>query len=111
MTALDKAGLVGLCDCERGHNGCGMVGRLCDCQPAVTAPTVAEIAGKLTKAQREALLAARQTILGDDWRLMRGLLVTATKLFEKKLVETPTCYAYFTPLGIAVRAYLQEQAR
>ena len=22
-----------LCDCERGHNGCGMGGRVCDCQP------------------------------------------------------------------------------
>jgi hypothetical protein len=24
------------CDCERGHNGFGMVGRLCDCQPPPT---------------------------------------------------------------------------
>ena len=24
---------VTLCDCERGHNGLGMVGRECDCMP------------------------------------------------------------------------------
>ena len=23
-----------MCDCERGHNGTGIVGRECDCQPA-----------------------------------------------------------------------------
>jgi len=69
----------------------------------MTAPTVAEIAGKLTKAQREALLDAWYGPRG--WRIERrndalcslGLCVVGT--------SKPT------NLGLAVRAHLQETDR
>ena len=74
----------------------------------MTAPTVAEIAGKLTKAQREALLHD-----GWWWRHSRGLNGSGPALLaltRKGLCERKASRA-ITPLGLAVRAHLQEQAR
>lgn len=36
LVAIHKATAEMLCDCERGHNGFGMAGRLCDCQSPPT---------------------------------------------------------------------------
>lgn len=40
-----------LCDCERGHNGIGIVGRECDCGPAAEFATLRESLAKAEEAR------------------------------------------------------------
>ena len=89
----------------------------------MTAPTVAEIAGKLTKAQREALLAAR---FSQPMPLVSGRWEVQTPRIWKALIDKKLAYASYSQVafrrpeydravlngtGEAVRAHLQEQAR
>ncbi len=88
-----------------------------DSRPAMTAPTVAEIAGKLTKAQQEALLAAAlRPDNGAYWP--EGVYLRADKRVRWNLVRAGLIRDYLAhlnrltpPLGLAVRAHLQEQDR
>jgi hypothetical protein len=76
----------------------------------VTAPTVAKIAGKLTKAQREQIT----RVEGRDWFPVqwegwRGLFTT----LQGRGLAYPREHGMQTlsPLGLAVRTHLQETSR
>lgn len=66
----------------------------------MTAPDPAAIAKGLTKAQRKALLGKRSLSSGA------GVWPLRNALSEKGLVRGP--WAYWTPLGLAVRAHLEN---
>lgn len=72
---------VGLCDCERGHNGFGMAGRECDCQeqqppPAANTPGLERAArwheARAATQEREATEQDLITAYGEaaEWRKM-----------------------------------------
>jgi hypothetical protein len=93
----------------------------------MTAPTVAEIAGKLTKAQREALLALptlrdadpvrwlAAVTHGNSWRKLTKHRPAFRELAKAGLVESKearneTLWRATKPFGLAVRAaILKEQ--
>lgn len=64
---------------------------------------IEEIVQKLTKAQREALLSG-------DWTLARPLVSLLNLGLARRTGETEWPYwAELTPLGLAVKARLEEQ--
>ncbi len=75
---------------------------------------IAEIAGKLTEAQRKTFMAIRPTVL-DGFRLDYGephnhytALCRAGLLRKWRYGDMQTCYA-LTPLGLAVRKHLNGE--
>lgn len=73
----------GMCDCELGHNGMGMVLRECDC-PAFRSPAVSDE----RDGDREHMLEAMRTALvsleqGDDPALAQRYLRTCLRKFGR----------------------------
>lgn len=86
---------------------------------AMTAPTVAEIAGKLTKAQRAILLATQFAPKG--WEPPNPFHPPLSEMVDLGVFKRADGRCGFerfkdsfivpTPLGLAVRAHLQENPR
>lgn len=76
----------------------------------MTAPDIAGIAAGLTKAQREAVLKAEEMGWWPGNVLVRTDVPTSTwrKLVDRSLIDPSEHTRRLTPLGLAVRAYLQE---
>lgn len=82
-------------------------------------PNIAEIAGKLSEAEQDRLLYGYLYPVGWANVSVNGRPTHIPKLAEHGLLERatgldgqPNCMFYkATPLGLAVRAHLQEQAR
>jgi len=81
-----------------------------------TRADVARIAAKLTKAQREAVLGATYSDGNGVWH-PAGWYATADRRVRYRLALYNLTWDYLrpsndlTPLGLAVRAYLQEQRK
>jgi hypothetical protein len=75
------------------------------------AGAVADMAGKLTEAQRKAILAARQGAREKQPWINIGMarVTTVSALREAGIVDYHEPPARLTPLGLAVRAHLSEQ--
>lgn len=71
-------------------------------------PDIAAIAGKLTKAQRHAIIHAQCILFGKQWLLSSKTIRTVTdNLRAKGLAEFHDIYRdRLTDHGLAVRAYL-----
>ncbi len=81
----------------------------------MTAPTVAEIAGKLTKAEICGLNmasgdASALSGIGVASRTAMGMIGLIERARELEEEDDPLLFR-LTPLGLAVRTYLQENPR
>ncbi len=70
----------------------------------MTPSEVEVVAGKLTKAQRDAITGA-YSAWSDRWKAIAGWRTT-NKLFHVGLTDEDE---YLTPLGLAIKAHLERQ--
>lgn len=77
--------------------------------PDLSEAEVAEIARKLTKAQREAIKGARESMIGCTWWLPRARHNTLSRLNDPGLSDDRSRPCQLSASGLAVRNHLIKE--